>query len=90
VGTDQTYREAGERKADLADLVTGSRPQVPETDLAADWSHVADRPPLMQRMNISHEERLTKWLANERQFTAQRGEVRHEAQLVAAIGLLGR
>ena len=91
VGTDATYREAMERKAELAEVVAGSRPQVPMADRMADWSHVADRPPLMQRMNIAHEERLTKWLASERQFPEHHDEVRHEAQLVAAIAdVIGR
>ena len=65
VGTDSTYREATQRKADLSELVAGSRPQIPQAERIANWSQVADRPPLMQRMNIAHEDRLTKWLANE-------------------------
>jgi hypothetical protein len=91
VGTDSTYREASQRKTDLSELVAGSRPQLPQADRNADWSQVADRPPLMQRMNIAHEERLTKWLANERQFAEHHDEIRHEAQLAAAIAdVIGR
>lgn len=91
VGTDATFREATERKQDLADLVAGARPQLPPADRGAEWAQVADRPPLMQRLEISHEERLTKWLANEREFSQHRGEVRHEAQLIAAIAhVMGR
>jgi hypothetical protein len=91
VGTDSTYREANERKTDLSELIAGSRPQVPPANRGADWSQVADRPPLMQRMNIAHEERLTKWLANEREFSEHQDEVRHEAQLAAAIAdVIGR
>jgi hypothetical protein len=85
VGTDQTYQEAKQRKQDLADLVSGSRPRAAEAEREADWSQVSDRPPLMQRLNIAHEERLTKWLASEREFGRQSEEVRHEAQVVAAI-----
>ena len=91
VGTDPTYQEATQRKQDLADLVRGSRPRASEAERSADWAHVADRPPLMQRLNIAHQDRLTKWLANEREFTRQRDDVRHEAQLVAAIAdVIGR
>jgi hypothetical protein len=91
VGTDQTYQEAQQRKQDLADLVSGSRPRAAEAERAADWSQVTDRPPLMQRLNIAHEERLTKWLANEREFGRHSEEVRHEAQLVAAVAdVIGR
>ncbi|MCI0335852.1 MAG: cytochrome c [Planctomycetes bacterium] len=91
VGTDQTFKESIQRKQDLSDLIAGSRPNVPQAERAADWGQVADRPPLMQRLNIAHEERLTKWLANQRQFEANRDDVRHEAQLVAAIAdVVGR
>jgi hypothetical protein len=91
VGTDQTFQEAKQRKQDLADLVSGSRPRAAEAERAADWSHVTDRPPLMQRLNIAHEERLTKWLANEREFGRHSEEVRHEARLVAAVAdVIGR
>ena len=85
VGTDQTYQESNQRKQDLAELISGSRPRAPSAERSADWSQVADRPPLMQRMNIAHEERLTKWLANEREFNRHSDDVRHEAQLAAAI-----
>lgn len=90
-GSDQTFQEAVQRKQDLADLIAGNRPKAKEADRKADWKKVADRPPLMQRMNISHEERLKKWLANKGEFTAHHDEVKHEAQLVAAIAdIIGR
>jgi hypothetical protein len=85
VGTDQTFQEASARKQELADLITGTRPQVSEADPAANWSEVVDRPPLMQRLNIAQEERLTKWLASDRDFKQHRDEIRHEAQLIAAF-----
>lgn len=91
VGTDQTYQEAKQRKQDLADLVSGSRPRAAEAEREADWSQVSDRPPLMQRVNIAHEEHLTKWLAGEREFGRNLEEVRHEAQIIAAIAdVIGR
>jgi hypothetical protein len=91
VGTDQTYSEAQQRSQDLAELIRGGRPQLTAAEQAADWAHVADRPPLMQRLEIAHQDRLTKWLANERQFTQHRDDVRHEAQLVATLAdVIGR
>ena len=65
VGTDQTYQEADAAQARLADLIGGTRPQAAEAERKADWAQVADRPPLMQRLNMAHQDRLTKWLANE-------------------------
>jgi hypothetical protein len=85
VGTDQTFNESTQRKQDLADLISGSRPKLPKADKERDWGKVADRPPLMQRLNIAHQERLTKWLANQKQFEDNRDAIRHEAQLMAVI-----
>jgi hypothetical protein len=86
VGTDQTYREAVERKQELAELVGGSRPRVPTAEAKVEkWNEVSERPPLMQRLNAAHQERLIKWLANEREFSAHKEEIRHEAQIVAMI-----
>lgn len=86
VGSDATYREASARKQDLADLIRGSRPQLPKAHVTVDnWSSVAARPPLMQRLNIAHQERLTKWLADETIFHRQQADVAHEAQVVALI-----
>jgi hypothetical protein len=91
VGTDQTYQESVNRKQDLADLIGGTRPRLPQAERTAEWGQVADRAPLMQRLNIAHEERLTKWLANQGQFERHRDDVRHEAQLVAMLGdVIGR
>jgi hypothetical protein len=39
----------------------------------------------MQRMNIAHEDRLKKWLANKSEFAAHKDDVRHEAQVAATI-----
>jgi hypothetical protein len=90
-GSDQTFQEAVQRKQDLADLIAGTRPKAKEVERKADWSKVADRPPLMQRVNIAHEDRLKKWLANKGEFAAHHDEVRHESQLVAAIAdVIGR
>jgi hypothetical protein len=91
VGNDQTFREAVQRKQDLADLIAGSRPKLPAADKSATWSEVADLAPLMQRLGAAHEERLTKWLASEREFKQHQEDVRHEAQLAAAIAdVIGR
>ena len=81
-GSDQTFQEAVQRKQDLADLIGGTRPKTKEAERKADWAKVADRPPLMQRMNIAHEDRLKKWLANKGEFTAHQ----RRSQTRGAIG----
>jgi hypothetical protein len=91
VGTDQTFQEATQRKQDLADLVGGNRPKSSDADHKADWGQVADRPPLMQRMNIAQQDRLKKWLSSKEEFAAHREEVKHESQLIATIAdIIGR
>jgi hypothetical protein len=86
VASDESYREAIARKQDLADLVRGGRPQAPNTEAdVADWSQVSARPPLMQRLNIAHQERLTKWLADPATFRRNQSDVAHEAQVVAML-----
>ena len=86
VGSDQTYQEGARLKQTLTDLVAGTRPPVPQAErMVANWAEVSDRPPLMQRLNTAHQERLTKWLASEREFAAHRDDVRHEAQIIAAL-----
>jgi hypothetical protein len=90
-GSDQTFQEAVQRRQDLTDLIAGTRPKVKEAERKAEWSKVADRPPLMQRLNIAHEDRLKKWLANKGEFAAHRDDVRHESQLATAIAdVIGR
>ena len=90
-GSDQTFQEATQRKQNLADLIAGNRPRPSKAERKADWSKVADREPLMQRMNIAHEDRIKKWLANKAEFKAHQDEIKHEAQLVATIAdIIGR
>jgi hypothetical protein len=86
VGTDSTYREALARHEDLADLVRGGRPQVSKADTSvAEWSKIADRPSLMQRLDLAHEERVTKWLGDATSFRRHRTDIRHEAQIMATL-----
>lgn len=86
VGTDQTFQEAKQGRQDLADLVGGTRPKATTTsDAKAEWPQVADRAPLMQRINIAQQDRLTKWLASKQEFTAHRDDVKYEAQLIATF-----
>jgi Cytochrome C' len=85
-GTDESYREATTCKQELADIVRGSRPQLPKAEATvADWSKVVGRPPLMQRLNIAHQERLTKWLADPATFRRNQSDVSHEAQIMAML-----
>jgi hypothetical protein len=86
LSSDESYREATARKQDLAELIRGGRPQLPKAEArVADWSQVASRAPLMQRLEIAHRERLTKWLADPAAFRRNQNDVEHEAQVVALL-----
>lgn len=85
VGTDQSFQEAKQRKQDLADLIAGTRPTASSKVGKTDWPQVADRPPLMQRLEIAQKDRLAKWLANKQDFPARRDDIKHESQLMAAL-----
>lgn len=88
VGTDQTFREASARSVDLAELIRGGRPSTPTVDADTGWTTVADRPPLMRRMELAQQERLAKWLANENLFSEHAEDVSHEAQILAVLAEL--
>jgi hypothetical protein len=85
-GTDESFRMATARRDELAELVRGGRPQVAKAmAVVADWSQVAARPPIMQRINLAHQERLTKWLADPAAFRRNQNDAAHEAQVVAML-----
>jgi hypothetical protein len=86
VGTDDSLRQAAVASAGLADLVRGDRP--PRSDATTevtDWSQVSARALLMQRLDIGHQERLTKWLADPATFRRNQTDVAHEAQIIAML-----
>jgi hypothetical protein len=86
VGTDATYREAVDRKQDLGALVRGERPTTPNaTATFDDWTQIAARPQLMQRLETAHDERVTKWLTDAAAFRRNRENLRHEAEIVAVL-----
>jgi hypothetical protein len=85
VGTDQTFQEAAQRKQNLNELIAGNRPIPSDAERKADWAQIADRSPLMQRLGIAHEDGVTKWVANEREFEKRADDIHHEAQLMATI-----
>ncbi|PQO38570.1 cytochrome c [Blastopirellula marina] len=88
VGTDNSFKEAKDRSRDLEELVRGtSLPPLdgPEPDPQATWDAIADRPPLMQRLEIGFDNRLKKMTANESEFQSNTEDILHEAEIIAAI-----
>ncbi len=84
-GTDASFREAQQRREDLESLVRGSRVDGPEPRPDVSWPEIAERPPLMQRMEQAYEQRLADWLANGGELKRNAAEIRHEAELLAMM-----
>ena len=85
VGTDQTFKEAQLRAEDLQTIIRGSPIEAENTRSNVLWSDVADRGPLMKRLEVAHDERLTQWMATSAEFRANLDEIRHEAELLAVL-----
>lgn len=86
VGTDESLRQATTTSASLAELIRGDRPpKSVATAVVTDWSQIAARPCLMQRLEISQQDRLTKWLADAAAFRRNQSDVAHEAQILAML-----
>lgn len=86
VGSQQAYAEAKVRKQDLQDLIGGGTIDTSgDADAKASWDKVADRSPLMQRIEMAHQGKLTPLLANEGEFKANKPTIMHEAYMVAIV-----
>ncbi len=86
VGTDNSFNEAKVRVQDLDQLVRGGSIVKNDGDPSATWDEIADRPPLMQRLEIAFLQRLNKMTANANEFRENQEEILHEAEIIAAIG----
>ena len=85
VGTDNSYREASARGEDLAELVRGGRPDVPEPTGDDGWDTLADRAPLMRRLEVALQDRLGPLVASEPEFKRGAEDALHQAQVIAAL-----
>lgn len=85
VGTDATYQEASALSDDLQLLVRGGSPELPTPAPDVMWSEVADRTPLMQRLEDAIGQHIDPPTANARQFERAAEGLAQEAELVAAI-----
>lgn len=85
VGTDASYNEAKLRKEDLEQLVQGGSVNAPEANPDAKWDKIADRPPLMQRMEQAQQQGIAPWTANSSEFSKNADSLLREAELLSAI-----
>ncbi|MCA9239314.1 MAG: hypothetical protein KDA37_03905, partial [Planctomycetales bacterium] len=85
VGTDGSYREAAARAQDLAELIRGGRPDAPNPEPDQKWSDLADRSPIMKRMDVIQQKSLGPLLGSKATFSRSTEEATHEAQVLAAL-----
>lgn len=85
VGTDGSYREAAARSQDLADLVRGGRPDAPAGEPDQLWSDLADRSPIMRRIEDAQQERLGPLMGSGASFSRSAEDAAHEAQVLAFL-----
>jgi len=87
VGTDNSFKEAKTRSEELAEIVKGSKIEVPKAEPEFKWSELVNRPPLMTRMGKEGYNVAAKtWTSDKGEFTKNKDDLLREAQLLAVIG----
>ncbi|MEX2141864.1 MAG: cytochrome c [Pirellulales bacterium] len=84
---ENVYNEARLRTADLAALLGGETLASPSNiEPKPNFNEqVANRPPLMWRLERAQRDRLAVWTANRADFNRNLGGIKHEAEMVAAL-----
>ena len=85
VGTDQSFRESQLRVQDLGDLIRGGRPELPAAQPDVGWDRIADRSPLMRRMETCLGEGISPNASDGRALKSNAEDLHHEAQLMAVM-----
>ncbi len=87
VATDASFNESRLRGEDLATLVRGGSPELPDSPVVVEegWASVADLSPLMKRMEQSQRGRLDVWTANSNEFERNTDDLFHEANLLRLL-----
>jgi hypothetical protein len=84
-GNNNVYNEAKKRKDELLDLINGAALTAKAEAEENDWTKVADRSPLMQRLEAAQEKKLAKWTSSTDAFSEEIENVLREAEIIAAI-----
>jgi hypothetical protein len=86
VATDQSYSDAKARADDLIALVRGETlPSTGNPETKTPWAKVANRPPLMNRLELAQQNRIAIWTANAGDFGKNLEAIYREAQIVAVL-----
>jgi len=84
--TDTQKKQVAKLKIDLTDLIQGNPPQLTvQLDGEAPWVEIADRPPLMHRLEIGQAERLNKWSNDADAVKRNAGAIVQEGEVMAML-----
>lgn len=84
--TDSQKKQVAKLKTDLTDLIGGNKPQLSTgLDGEAPWLEIADRPPLMHRLEQGQSERLNVWCKDADSVKRHAAGIVQEAEVVAMI-----
>jgi hypothetical protein len=84
-GNNNVYNEAKKRKDELQDLLNGAALAEKAEAEENDWTKIADRSPLMQRLEAAQEKKLAKYTSSADAFSEDIENVMREAEIIAAI-----
>jgi cytochrome c556 len=85
VGTSQVYNEAKQRRDQLGDLLNGSKIEGPGSEPKAAWGAVADRAPLMQKLELAFQGKVLPGTSNPAAFKENKSELKQHAEIIAAV-----
>ena len=83
--TEATFREAKNRSDDLQGLVHGETITAPAgVEAKNDWSKIANLSPLMKRLELAQQDRISAAMASAGDFKKNAEQLTHETEMVAA------
>ena len=85
VNTTASFNEAKGRYEELSELLSGNKPKLEDAPAEAEWSEVADLTELMKRIELANEKKLKPWSTSKGDFTANKDQYIHEAEILAAL-----
>ena len=85
--TDSQKKQVAKLKTDLTDLIQGNPPQLTAgLDGEAPWLEIADRPPIMHRLEVGQGERLNAWTKDAAAVKANTDAIIREGEIMAMLG----
>ncbi|HUG69001.1 MAG TPA: hypothetical protein VMM76_14725 [Pirellulaceae bacterium] len=84
-GNNNVYNESKKRKDELQDLLNGAALAEKAVAEENDWTKIADRSPLMQRLEAAQEKKLAAYTSSAASFAEDSENAMREAEVIAAI-----